>query len=125
MMRTGSTFAIVGAVALLLTACEKTPPPPPPSPDSNLPSVNDIESPKADAPVIDAASYDKGYDAGMDAGEAAARKLPPRSRAPTAEDAKVVALEAAGSDATRAEQWQKGFSSGYREGFSRISTGKK
>jgi hypothetical protein len=112
--------------ALLLAGCDKPAPQAPQSgPDTKLTSVKDIESPKAEEPVIDAASYERGYDAGMDAGEKAARKEPPRAKVPTMEETTVLALEAAGSDATRAERWQRGYASGYREGFARIATGKK
>jgi hypothetical protein len=126
MTRKVASLVAAGAVAALFAACDKTPPPsPPPSPDAKLPSVNDLESPKADAPIVDAASYDRGYEDGLDSGEKAARKVPLRSKVPTAEEASVLALEAAGTDAKRGERWQRGFSSGYRDGFARITTGKK
>ena len=117
---------LAGIILLGLGGCDKpAPPPPPPPPDAKLPGVNDIESPRNDAPIVDAASYDHGYDAGSDAGEKAARKLPLRSKVPTQEETTVLALEAAGSDATRAERWQRGYATGYRDGFSRITTGRK
>ncbi len=126
MIRFISRWAVVASTALFFTGCDKPAPQAQQTgPDSKLSSVKDIELPKADEPVIDAASYEKGYDSGMDAGEKAARKEPPRSKVPTAEETTVLALEAAGSDATRGERWQRGYAGGYREGFARITTGKK
>lgn len=122
-MRCVSPWAVALLAALLLGACDK-PAPPPPSPKKVL-SVDDLESPQEAPPVVDSQNYEQGYTAGETAGEASARTQPPRTKSPKPDDLAVLALEAAGNDATRGPRWQRGFASGYRDGFERISSGKK
>jgi hypothetical protein len=110
--------------ALLFASCDKPTPPPPP-PDKKLLSVADLESPRDSAPAVDSVNYEQGYADGTAAGETAARALPLRSKTPKPDDLAVLALEAAGSDTARGPRWQRGYASGYRDGFERISSGKK
>lgn len=112
------------AVLALLAACDK-PPAPQPEPPKALPSVQDIEPPKNVGPPVDSANYDEGYNAGMTAGEAAARAVPLRTKAPGPDERSVFALEAAGQDPKRGPRWQRGYASGYKDGFERISLGAK
>jgi hypothetical protein len=74
---------------------------------------------------VDSVPYEDGYQTGMNAGEAAARTHPPRAKTPPAEEIEVLALDAAGKDAARGPRWQRGYASGYRDGFERIAQGKK
>jgi hypothetical protein len=122
-MRCVSKWAATLLAALLLGACDKPAPQPPPQ--KKVLSVDDIESPREAPPVVDSQNYEQGYTAGEQAGEAAARAQAPRTKAPKPDDLAVLALEAAGSDTTRGPRWQRGFASGYRDGFDRISSGKK
>jgi hypothetical protein len=112
------------ATLLAVAGCEKSPPPPPPK-ENKVQSVADLESPRHTAPAVDSVPYEDGYTAGMTAGETAARAVPLRTKTPKADDLAVVALEAAGGDEKRGPRWQRGYVSGYRDGFERIASGKK
>ncbi len=118
-----ATLAALAALAVL-TACEKQPQPPP-EPGNKIQTVADLKPPTNVGPPVNSANYEDGYKEGMTAGEAAARSLPPRTKAPSPEDRSVYALEAAGQETTRGPRWQRGYASGYKDGFERISMGLK
>ena len=116
--------AIAGLV--LLAGCDRSQPPPPPKPTG----ISDIESPKTSTPPVQALSYDDGYKSGDAAGDAAARAFradhPKQAAAlPFENELDVVVLQAAGTDITRGQKWQRGFAAGYRDGFQRIAEGKR
>jgi hypothetical protein len=109
-----------------LTACNRSSPTPPPAPDDKkVQSVADLEPPKDAGPPVNSVSYEDGYEQGSKAGETAARALPPRSKTPGEDEINVLALEAAGTDTARGPRWQRGYASGYLDGFERISLGRK
>ena len=113
--------------ATLLIACEK---PKSPTPQKKIESVADIESPRDAPPPVETKPFENGYDAGVTAGEAAAKVRDPahpkeRPKLPTEDELSVLALDAAGADTTRAEKWQRGFVSGFKDGFAHIASKKK
>jgi hypothetical protein len=123
-------------VALLITlwlvaGCHRSPVPAPVPPASPKPeSVNVIPSPKNVPPPVQALSYDSGYQAGDAAGFAAAKNIRAQHpkhplTAPSQEELDVAALQAAGSDATRAQKWQRGYADGYRDGFQSVAERKR
>jgi hypothetical protein len=122
---TRGTVALAGLlVAWIASSCDK-PSPPPRLPEKKTLGVADLEPPTDAPPPVNSENYEDGYNAGVTAGENAARALPPRSKAPKAEELAVFALEAAGTDTTHGPRWQRGYVSGYRDGFDRISNGRK
>lgn len=113
--------------ATLLVACGK---PKPPAPQKKIESVTDIETPRDVPPPVETKPFESGYDAGVIAGEAAAKVRDPahpreRPKHPTEDELSVLALDAAGADSTRAEKWQRGFISGFKDGFAHIADRKK
>ena len=74
--------------------------------------------------------FEGGYDVGVIAGETAAKVRDPahpkeRPKLPAEDELGVLALDAAGADPKRAEKWQRGFVSGFKDGFARIADRKK
>ena len=113
--------------ATLLTACDK---PKSPLPQKKIESVADIETPRDAPPPVETKPFENGYDDGVIAGEAAAKvrdAAHPKARPklPAEDELSVLALDAAGADATRAEKWQRGFVSGFKDGFAHIADRKK
>ena len=111
----------------LLIACEK---PKPPAPQKKIESFADIETPRNAPPPVETKPFEGGYDAGVIAGEAAAKVRDPahpkeRPKLPAEDELGVLALDAAGADPKRAEKWQRGFVSGFKDGFARIADRKK
>jgi hypothetical protein len=107
--------------------CDRTPKPTPPP---KIESVNDIPAPRNVGPPVQANLYDQGYKIGDLDGEVAAKAAkaaaPKRKPAvPADEELDVLALKAAGTNTERGEKWQRGYASGYREGFVRIAEGKR
>lgn len=105
--------------ALCVAACDapkNAEPPPPPRP----PSVMDIPSPVNVPPPVDSVPFEDGYVAGEPAGRAAA-KADPRPRKertlPDKNQLAVIALEAAGADPAKGPKWQRGYISGFTDGF--------
>jgi hypothetical protein len=114
-------------LATLLVACEK---PKPPAPQKKIESVADIETPRDVPPPVETKPFESGYDFGVPVGEAAAKVRDPahpklHPKLPIEDELNVLALDAAGADSTRAEKWQRGFVSGFKDGFARIAQGKK
>lgn len=70
--------------------------------------------PVIDAQPVDAKSYDAGYTVGYAAGAAAAS---PRAKVPSQDEARPLAIEAAGEDPARNKKWRDGWVGGYVEGF--------
>ena len=115
------------SLATLLIACEK---PKPPAPQKKIESFADIETPRNAPPPVETKPFEGGYDAGVIAGEAAAKVRDPahpkeRPKLPAEDELGVLALDAAGADPKRAEKWQRGFVSGFKDGFARIADRKK
>lgn len=113
--------------ATLLAACEK---PAPPAPQKKVESIADIEKPRDAPPPVETKPFEEGYDAGVAAGEAAAKVRDPahpkvRPKLPAENELSVLALDAAGADPARAQKWQRGFVSGFKDSFARIAEGKK
>ena len=111
---------------LIFASCDRSPTPAP----RKEQSVLDIPSPTSAPPPVQASSYDDGYKAGDLAGEASAkaqRVSHPKERpvVPESNELDVLALEAAGTDVTRAEKWQRGFVAGFKDGFARVAEGRR
>lgn len=114
------------AMVISIAACSKTTPPEPPKPEG----MSEIKSPTTSLPPVQALSYDVGYQSGDIAGEAAARTARaqhPKQTLATSTDAErdVLALQAAGADVTRGQKWQRGYADGFRDGFERVTEGKR
>ena len=112
--------------ATLLIACEK----PKPAPQKKVQSVADIEPPHDVPPPVETKPFEEGYDVGVAAGEAVAKARDPqhpklRPKLPNEDELSVLALDAAGADPTRAQKWQRGFVSGFKDGFAHIADRKK
>src|SRR5688572_4560823 len=117
-------------LAAVLPACDRAPKPATPPPSPKAESVLNVPSPTNVPPPVQAASYDDGFRAGDLAGAAAAKtrkaeKPKERPVLPDANELDVRALEAAGTDVTRAEKWQRGFVAGFKDGFTRQAEGRK
>ena len=113
--------------ATLLAACDK---PKPPTTPKKVESVADIETPRDAPPPVETKPFEVGYDAGVTAGEAAAKVRDPQHpkvhpKLPSEDELSVFALDAAGADPTRGSKWQRGFVSGYKDGFAHIADRKK
>ncbi len=111
----------------LLIACDKPKPPPA---IKKTETVSDIETPRNVPPAVETKPFETGYDAGEVAGEAAAKAHDPahpkaRPKLPTEDELGVLALDAAGADPGHGEKWQRGFISGFKDGFARIADKKK
>lgn len=96
-----------------------------PAPQPQFTSAADIKVPENVPPPVETQPFEDGFAAGTKAGEAAGRvraghaprKLPPDS------ELEVLALEVAGTNLDRGPKWQRGFVSGYRDGFERVAKG--
>ena len=112
------------AATVLLGACgEKKPAAPPKAPE--LISAADLKLPENVPPPVETQPFEDGFATGNTAGEKAghirvARKPP---KTPSEADLEVLALEAAGANPDRGAKWQRGFITGYRDGFERIAKG--
>lgn len=112
------------AATVLLGACgEKKPASPPKAPE--LISAADLMPPENVPPPVETQPFEDGFATGNTAGEKAghirvARKPP---KTPSEADLEVLALEAAGANPDRGAKWQRGFITGYRDGFERIARG--
>lgn len=112
------------AAAIGLVACdekkpvEKVPP-------AKIISAVDLKPPANVPPPVETQPYEDGFAAGTNAGEIAGKIKPARGPAklPTPEEIEVIALETAGANPDRGPKWQRGFVSGYRDGFSRTAKG--
>lgn len=117
--------AVLAIPAFIFAACD---PPKPQSPKPGPQGVADIPSPVNVPPPVDSVPFEDGYKAGDRAGTADAKAdARPRKKRelPPDEQLAVIALEKAGSDPARGPKWQRGFVSGYRDGFSRVVEGKR
>lgn len=114
-------------LSALLIACDKPKPPPA---TKNAETAADIETPRNVPPPVETKPFEAGYDAGEIAGEAAAKSHNPahpraRPKLPAEDELAVLALDAAGADPGHGEKWQRGFVSGFKDGFARIADKKK
>lgn len=119
-------IAAPATIALLLAACDPPRPPPPPPP--RVQGIADIPSPVNVPPPVDSVPFEDGYKVGVAAGAEAAAATPrtrKKREAPTDDEIAVTALAAAGTDKEKGPKWQRGFISGYRDGFARIAEGKR
>lgn len=117
-------YAVLIAGALILAGCgEKRPPPKAKTPEQI--SARDLVPPENAPPPVETQPYEDGFEAGTSAGEKAGRirtgRMSPKS--PTESDARILALEAAGTDPDRGAKWQRGYTSGYIDGFNRVAKG--
>jgi len=74
--------------------------------------------PVVKVPPVETRPFEEGYAAGFVAGKTAGR---PRAKLPEIEDVEVLASQEAGSDPQRASKWQRGWVSGYLDGFRQSS----
>lgn len=117
-------YAVAIAGALVLASCgEKKTAPKAKAPEQI--SAKDLSPPENAPPPVETQPYEDGFAAGTAAGEKAGRIRIGRAipKSPTESDAQVSALEAAGTDADRGPKWQRGFTSGYIDGFNRVAKG--
>ncbi len=121
-------LAFLVTAAFCLSACDRSKPPEPQKKKPEELSVADIPVPVNTSPPVETVPFEEGYKAGYTAGEIAARTPPkPKTRPtlPKDEELAVLALEAAGADAEHGPRWQRGWESGFRDGFERIASGKR
>lgn len=74
--------------------------------------------PVVKVPPVETRPFEEGYAAGFAAGKATGR---PRAKLPETEEVEVLASQEAGSDPQRASKWQRGWVSGYLDGFRQSS----
>lgn len=78
--------------------------------------------PVVKVPPVETRPFEDGYAIGFVSGKAAGR---PRAVLPTTEEIEVQALQEAAADPQRAAKWQRGWASGYLDGFRQSSEGVK
>lgn len=107
-----------GAICLLgfNTGCENERTPAAPSTPKPGPP------PVVKAPPVLTRPYEEGYAAGFVAGKADGK---PRADLPEEDQVDIRATEAAGSHPDRNLKWQRGWASGYMDGFRKSSEGRK
>lgn len=113
---------VLFAATFLLAACgEKKPAPKAPE----LISAADLMPPENVPPPVETQPFEDGFATGTTAGEKAGHIRVARkpSTTPSEADLEVLALEAAGANPDRGAKWQRGFITGYRDGFERIARG--
>lgn len=112
------------AAFTLLAGCEEKKPVEKPQRETDV-SAADLKVPENVPPPVETQPYDEGFAAGTNAGELAGKVRTARTqpKSPTADELDVLALEAAGANPDRGPKWQRGFVSGYRDGFGRTAKG--
>ena len=118
-------FTLAVIVAIFAGCGEKKPPQPKEPPQ--LMSANDLKPPENAPPPVETQPYEDGFRDGQNAGELAAKNRPAHTKRkqPEQNELEVLALEAAGANPDRGAKWQRGYVSGYRDGFERITTGRR
>jgi len=101
------------AAALLSAGCKE-----PPRGETTAPAQKPVVNV---APVL-TKPFEAGYDAGYELGK---QQATPKARIPEPEDVERLAREQSEGHADRTERWQRGFVSGYTDGFRNVVTGKK
>ena len=114
------------ALAALLSGCGEKKAPPPKAPPQLI-SANDLKPPENVPPPVETQPFEDGFRDGQTAGELAGKKRTPptKSKQPEQHELEVLALEAAGANPDRGAKWQRGYISGFRDGFERVTTGRR
>ena len=121
MKKLTSIFAIT---TFFFVACEEKKPVAKVVPEKAV-SAADLKPPENVPPPVETQPYEDGFASGITAGELAGKTRVARTapKLPKDSDIDVLALDAAGADPDRGQKWQRGFVSGYRDGFSRTAKG--
>jgi hypothetical protein len=122
-MKSWSRTVCISA-AFLAASCGEKKQPAAPKPPQEISAI-DLKPPENPPPPVETKPYEDGFAAGVKAGEAAgkARTRKAASKIPSEQEIEVEALEAAGTNPDRGAKWQRGFVSGYRDGFGRAAMG--
>lgn len=109
----------------LFAACDKKKTPAAQPQPPQFTSAADLKLPEYVPPPVETQPFEDGFREGQKAGELAGKKHTPRVAPKLPEDAAlaVLALEAAGANPERGPKWQRGFISGYRDGFEHVAIG--
>lgn len=117
---------ILAACAALLAACGEKKATQPKEP-SQFTSAADLKPPENAPPPVETQPFEDGFRDGQAAGELAGKKRTAhvKLKQPEQSELEVIALDAAGANPDRGAKWQRGFISGYRDGFERVTTGRR
>ncbi len=109
----------------LLVACDKKKAPTVQPQPPQFTSAADLKLPEYVPPPVETQPFEDGFREGQKAGELAGKKHIPRvaPKLPDESTLAVLALEAAGANPDRGPKWQRGFISGYRDGFEHVAIG--